>query len=60
MLDAAMESGSENDVATIVKYAKLRRPGSAEAGEDRVRLAQAPPDEEGAAASCARPISSIW
>lgn len=30
MLDAAMESGSENDVATIVKYARNADPGSAD------------------------------
>ena len=30
MLDAAMESGNENDVATIVKYAKAAAPESAE------------------------------
>jgi len=30
MLDAAMESGSENDVATIVKYARAASPESAE------------------------------
>jgi putative salt-induced outer membrane protein len=31
MLDSAMESGNEGDVATIVKYAKAAAPGSADA-----------------------------
>jgi hypothetical protein len=60
MLEAAMESGSENDVAVIVKYARSAAPDERrQAGEDRRRLAQ-PRRMKKARPRSARPISSIW
>ncbi len=60
MLDAAMQSGSEGDVAVIVKYARNAASGERRPrGQDRDGLAQRSPRARRIARS-ARRTSSIW